>query len=128
MPLLPAQFIPTYYFFFSSRRRHTRFKCDWSSDVCSSDLDSVRQRQSLRPILGVGGLNRGISQVGHPVSRLLIPLQFVVPVLKLLCLGVVQLIQNFAQAVESFGFIGIGLDSHFPVRGALICFSPPLRL
>src|SRR2546430_13824008 len=26
-------------FFFSSRRRHTRFDCDWSSDVCSSDLD-----------------------------------------------------------------------------------------
>src|SRR2546430_5960664 len=25
------------YFFFSSRRRHTRFDCDWSSDVCSSD-------------------------------------------------------------------------------------------
>src|SRR2546430_9001433 len=24
-------------FFFSSRRRHTRFDCDWSSDVCSSD-------------------------------------------------------------------------------------------
>src|SRR2546430_11935181 len=28
-------------FFFSSRRRHTRFDCDWSSDVCSSDLDSL---------------------------------------------------------------------------------------
>src|SRR5260370_5873579 len=27
-----------YICFFSSRRRHTRFKCDWSSDVCSSDL------------------------------------------------------------------------------------------
>src|SRR5690606_40060049 len=25
-------------FFFSSRRRHTRFSRDWSSDVCSSDL------------------------------------------------------------------------------------------
>src|SRR3990167_9805906 len=25
-------------FCFSSRRRHTRFDCDWSSDVCSSDL------------------------------------------------------------------------------------------
>src|SRR2546430_1156099 len=25
------------FFFFSSRRRHTRFDCDWSSDVCSSD-------------------------------------------------------------------------------------------
>src|SRR2546427_4085150 len=28
------------FFFFSSRRRHTRFDCDWSSDVCSSDLPS----------------------------------------------------------------------------------------
>src|SRR5438309_9015457 len=27
------------FFFFSSRRRHTRWNCDWSSDVCSSDLD-----------------------------------------------------------------------------------------
>src|SRR2546430_13079720 len=28
-------------FFFSSRRRHTRFDCDWSSDVCSSDLQKA---------------------------------------------------------------------------------------
>src|SRR2546430_12552108 len=28
-------------FFFSSRRRHTRFDCDWSSDVCSSDLKAI---------------------------------------------------------------------------------------
>src|SRR5438132_9273965 len=28
-------------FFFSSRRRHTRSLCDWSSDVCSSDLQLV---------------------------------------------------------------------------------------
>src|SRR5256885_11194745 len=27
-----------YFFFFSSRRRHTRLQGDWSSDVCSSDL------------------------------------------------------------------------------------------
>src|SRR2546426_4485758 len=27
------------FFFFSSRRRHTRLQGDWSSDVCSSDLD-----------------------------------------------------------------------------------------
>src|SRR5260370_4892662 len=31
------------FFFFSSRRRHTRFKCDWSSDVCSSDLEVVER-------------------------------------------------------------------------------------
>src|SRR2546430_15809812 len=38
------------FFFFSSRRRHTRFDCDWSSDVCSSDL-----------VLGYGtwGMGRG---------------------------------------------------------------------
>src|SRR2546430_2798127 len=29
-------------FFFSSRRRHTRFDCDWSSDVCSSDLIAAK--------------------------------------------------------------------------------------
>src|SRR5690606_39333817 len=29
-------------FFFSSRRRHTRFSRDWSSDVCSSDLNSTQ--------------------------------------------------------------------------------------
>src|SRR2546430_4109374 len=29
------------FFFFSSRRRHTRFDCDWSSDVCSSDLTAL---------------------------------------------------------------------------------------
>src|SRR5689334_23596705 len=31
-------------FFFSSRRRHTRWNCDWSSDVCSSDLRIVEVR------------------------------------------------------------------------------------
>src|SRR5690606_39753958 len=31
-------------FFFSSRRRHTRFSRDWSSDVCSSDLEEEIKR------------------------------------------------------------------------------------
>src|SRR5689334_24174954 len=31
-------FVVFFFFFFSSRRRHTRWNCDWSSDVCSSDL------------------------------------------------------------------------------------------
>src|SRR2546430_13452229 len=40
-------------FFFSSRRRHTRFDCDWSSDVCSSDLNVVRvSLQALAAVLG----------------------------------------------------------------------------
>src|SRR2546430_16154967 len=41
-------------FFFSSRRRHTRFDCDWSSDVCSSDLapnglDAIELADELEP-------------------------------------------------------------------------------
>src|SRR5688572_30477452 len=42
-------------FFFSSRRRHTSFDCDWSSDVCSSDLrprpdpDEADPRSRNRP-------------------------------------------------------------------------------
>src|SRR2546430_10947181 len=35
------------FFFFSSRRRHTRFDCDWSSDVCSSDLSPVTKTNRL---------------------------------------------------------------------------------
>src|SRR5207249_7854923 len=51
------------HFFFSSRRRHTRSKRDWSSDVCSSDLtptmrrcawaDRVKAFQLQRRIVGV---------------------------------------------------------------------------
>src|SRR5438477_830434 len=37
------------FFFFSSRRRHTRLTCDWSSDVCSSDL----QARSYLRLVGV---------------------------------------------------------------------------
>src|SRR2546430_6458955 len=37
-----------FFFFFSSRRRHTRFDCDWSSDVCSSDLLNSRRHGALR--------------------------------------------------------------------------------
>src|SRR5689334_24156667 len=32
-----------FFFFFSSRRRHTRWNCDWSSDVCSSDLTGAEE-------------------------------------------------------------------------------------
>src|SRR6266568_9038529 len=38
-----------FFFFFSSRRRHTRWNCDWSSDVCSSDLST--SRATARPTM-----------------------------------------------------------------------------
>src|SRR5699024_11741943 len=37
-------------FFFSSRRRHTRSKRDWSSDVCSSDLHELRAEREPLPL------------------------------------------------------------------------------
>src|SRR5256885_16226650 len=36
------------YFFFSSRRRHTRLQGDWSSDVCSSDLSIFDAKTALQ--------------------------------------------------------------------------------
>src|SRR2546430_10561182 len=44
-------------FFFSSRRRHTRFDCDWSSDVCSSDLIVWTLGETLRQ----ARLDKGVS-------------------------------------------------------------------
>src|SRR5256886_3535435 len=38
-------------FFFSSRRRHTRFDCDWSSDVCSSDLVMRKIERFAKPVI-----------------------------------------------------------------------------
>src|SRR5258705_3692354 len=47
-------------FFFSSRRRHTRCLSDWSSDVCSSDLDPghrdhLLRRYALFTLVGIAG-------------------------------------------------------------------------
>src|SRR5437588_8232465 len=42
-----------FFFFFSSRRRHTRSLCDWSSDVCSSDL-AAQRRDAVRQAISHG--------------------------------------------------------------------------
>src|SRR3989338_3643224 len=65
-------------FFFSSRRRHTRWNCDWSSDVCSSDLGEF----PIQPMMGTQGTNlakfdlinnvfEGLATTDHQVSSLL---------------------------------------------------------
>src|SRR2546426_1490707 len=40
MVTVASEHISSFLFFFSSRRRHTRLQGDWSSDVCSSDLEA----------------------------------------------------------------------------------------
>src|SRR5476649_1402796 len=54
-----------FFFFFSSRRRHTRSLCDWSSDVCSSDLQralgaafNARVLMPLNAVTMTGALGR----------------------------------------------------------------------
>src|SRR6266850_3049489 len=64
------------FFFFSSRRRHTRLQGDWSSDVCSSDLGAGLRKVDVRTIapsayLGVVGMPGvtawyGLTQIGKP--------------------------------------------------------------
>src|SRR5690242_21199435 len=52
-------------FFFSSRRRHTRLTCDWSSDVCSSDLRGSSGATSFLVGLAVGA---GVALLFAPQS------------------------------------------------------------
>src|SRR5690606_40079769 len=57
--LISVHFLVHLFFFFSSRRRHTRFSRDWSSDVCSSDLAlSVRDGFAHVQRRPVGGHQR----------------------------------------------------------------------
>src|SRR2546427_188293 len=55
--------------FFSSRRRHTRFDCDWSSDVCSSDLGVS---DAHAPVDAAGIAEYG-PYCGRRVGRRLVP-------------------------------------------------------
>src|SRR5256886_5146533 len=56
-------------FFFSSRRRHTRFDCDWSSDVCSSDLDDDVPGAEIVAVIGLGRVAGGRAEVAEIASR-----------------------------------------------------------
>src|SRR2546430_6481959 len=55
------------FFFFSSRRRHTRFDCDWSSDVCSSDLLAAAVGGDVPAT--IGGQNLTIREWQGPVGQ-----------------------------------------------------------
>src|SRR5690349_23169931 len=58
---------PVCFFFFSSRRRHTRSLRDWSSDVCSSDLALLR---SQRLLVAGGHPTEGKLPLDSPPARL----------------------------------------------------------
>src|SRR5690606_40937355 len=55
-------------FFFSGRRRHTRFSRDWSSDVCSSDLDVIYMEEGDLAVLSRDSVAL-FDRQGNPVNR-----------------------------------------------------------
>src|SRR5699024_11763505 len=75
-------------FFFSSRRRHTRSKRDWSSDVCSSDLNTFM----------IGYVNL-LERRHHMNKRVyfLMTVSFVVGMVELLISGILDLIADDFQ-------------------------------
>src|SRR5256885_3359289 len=58
------------FFFFSSRRRHTRLQGDWSSDVCSSDLSSpTPSMPATSATCAVNATRRGDDERTSPSRR-----------------------------------------------------------
>src|SRR5690606_18322953 len=70
----PSAVVRPRLFFFSSRRRHTRFSRDWSSDVCSSDLrtlqPAIRNINAILPQLrgGFQGVAAAISGLAGRIT------------------------------------------------------------
>src|SRR2546430_2367646 len=83
-------------FFFSSRRRHTRFDCDWSSDVCSSDLLSILIIVNIYKLLitmNIGATYAFIVSLAYAIASpvyLYSHLTFIEPVGALICLYVLR--------------------------------------
>src|SRR5438034_7572878 len=61
-----------FFFFFSSRRRHTRSLCDWSSDVCSSDLGATTANVSgsgMTYDIAVNGMTQTGTVIASQIGR-----------------------------------------------------------
>src|SRR2546429_6948811 len=107
-------------FFFSSRRRHTRCSRDWSSDVCSSDLDWKFDRVSLGypgPIIN-GHPLREPQNLGGGWMRFDFSKAFGCPV-KILNDAAMQALGSYKGGRMLFLGLGTGLGSAMIVDGML---------
>src|SRR5690606_39733659 len=85
-------------FFFSSRRRHTRFSRDWSSDVCSSDLAG----------LAAAGTLYGVLAAGLRVRETLLPI-LLLPVLSPVLIGATEAFEAALGGAATDGWPWLGL-------------------
>src|SRR5690606_39769580 len=101
---------------FSSRRRHTRFSRDWSSDVCSSDLADRRRLPGGRRFPGHCPGRCG-GAVSETLTMLMLILN-VVYVLVAIAMIVLILLQRGAGAAAGSGFGAGASGTVFGARGA----------
>src|SRR5438034_7597775 len=79
-----------FFFFFSSRRRHTRSLCDWSSDVCSSDL--------LRS--ATGKIPGAALDIAHHISSQIVPGHVPILVLRLAAQSLQDVVEEDTRSEE----------------------------
>src|ERR1700730_7490726 len=79
--------------------------------------------QSLRPVLGIGGLDCEISQFADLVRYLLLHQECVDAIPISLRLGIMNFVQSSRQVIKSFRLIWIDPKCRFPVRDGISCFS-----
>src|SRR5947209_4004677 len=104
-------------FFFSSRRRHTRYWRDWSSDVCSSDLSrlvraevlSLREREFVAAARALG------AGAGRVIFRHVLP-NAAAPIIVSAALG----IGHMMLLEAGLSFLGMGVPSPTPSWGNMI--------
>src|SRR2546430_13971992 len=106
------------WFFFSSRRRHTRFDCDWSSDVCSSDLRTDSVRIEILASFRESGhsLRRVARSTDLPMDFQAAELEYAFPAFQFDC----ELIGIERPTVRLFSDDApgaIAIDRHFEARG-----------
>src|SRR5882762_585014 len=112
-------FVLVSWFFFSSRRRHTRFKCDWSSDVCSSDLVEL-VRVVADTAVHMTAINDGSAIPTSPsplTPEVMVPVETVtrrlwpgVPVIPLMETGATDGAYLRADGIPTYGVSGVFID------------------
>src|SRR2546426_1052508 len=90
------------FFFFSSRRRHTRLQGDWSSDVCSSDLRRTPFSSTVVSV-SVSGIGSQLKQFARMKPLRLPPARLGLADIAILCLlgGVIAVVVSFAREFEA---------------------------